>query len=80
MLLYAKASSEEEAHRYGLHSLRVAGYTLAKRGAGEALAVAQGGWHSDAHTRYERFSSEQVQALPSAMLAQRFTHDWRDLH
>lgn len=68
-LLYAKASSEDEAHKYGLHSLRVTGYTLAKRGAGESLAVAQGGWHSDAHSRYERFTPEQVQGLPSAMLA-----------
>ena len=69
--LYEKASSSEEAKLYGLHSLRVTGYTLAKRGAGEALAVAQGGWRSDAHMRYERFSAEQVQALPAVMLATR---------
>ena len=66
--LWAKASSEEEAMKYGLHSLRVLGYTLAKRGAGETLAVAQGGWRSDTHERYERFTVAQVLALPSAML------------
>ena len=54
--------------KYGLHSLRVLGYTLAKRGAGETLAVAQGGWRSDTHERYERFTVAQVLALPSAML------------
>ena len=53
--LWAKASSEDEALKYGLHGLRVLGYTLAKRGAGETLAVAQGGWRSDTHERYERF-------------------------
>jgi hypothetical protein len=67
--LWAKASSPEEAHRYGLHSLRVAGYTLAKRSVGEALAVAQGGWRSDAHERYERFTESQVLDLPMAMVA-----------
>ncbi len=66
--LYAKASSQEEAMKYGLHSLRVTGYTLAKRSAGEALAVAQGGWHGDSHQRYERFSMEQVVALPAAII------------
>ena len=67
--LWAKASSEDEALKYGLHGLRVLGYTLAKRGAGETLAVAQGGWRSDTHERYERFTVAQVLALPSAMLA-----------
>ena len=67
--LYERVSSVEEASLYGLHSLRVSGYTLAKRGVGEALAVAQGGWHSDAHERYERFSLSQVLDLPAAMLA-----------
>ena len=42
--------------------------SLARRGAGEALAVAQGGWHSDVHQRYERFSVSRVVALPSVML------------
>jgi hypothetical protein len=67
--LWAKASSAEESKRYGLHGLRVTGYTLAKRGAGDTLAVAHGGWKSDAHERYERFSASQVLALPAAMLA-----------
>jgi hypothetical protein len=67
--LLARVSSQEEAERYGLHSFRVTGYTLAKRGASEALAVAQGGWHSDAHERYDRFSQAQVLALPAQMLA-----------
>jgi hypothetical protein len=67
--LWAKASSDEEAKRYGLHGLRVTGYTLAKRGAGEALAVAQGGWKSEAHERYERFSLTQVLSLPAAIVA-----------
>ena len=67
--LWEKASSRDEAMKYGLHSLRVTGYTLGKRGGGEALAVAQGGWHSNAHERYERFTLAQVVALPAAMLA-----------
>ena len=67
-LLWTSVSSGEEAAKYGLHSLRVTGYTLARRGAGEALAVAQGGWHSDVHQRYDRFSIQQVVALPAAML------------
>jgi hypothetical protein len=66
--LWAAVSDAEEAKRYGLHSLRVTGYTLARRSAGEALAVAQGGWNSDVHQRYERFSIQQVVALPGAML------------
>jgi hypothetical protein len=66
--LWAAVASTEEAQRYGLHSLRVTGYTLARRGAGEALAVAQGGWHSDVHQRYDRFSISQVVALPAVML------------
>ena len=73
--LWAKASSAEEAEKFGLHGLRVTGYTLAKRGAGEALAVAQGGWHSDTHQRYERFSPEQVVALPGVMLRARATEE-----
>ena len=40
--LWARVSSPEEAKRFGLHSLRVTGYNLAKRGSGEGLAVAQG--------------------------------------
>ena len=69
--LWEKASSKDESHRYGLHGLRVTGYTLAKRGAGETLAVAQGGWKSTSNERYERFETSEVLALPNRMLAAR---------
>ena len=67
--LYAKASSPVESAKYGLHSLRVTGYALSKRGAGEELTVAHGGWRSLAHRRYDRFAMKEVLALPEAMLA-----------
>ena len=55
--LWARASTVENASQYGLHSLRVAGYNAAKSGPrGVTLAVAQGGWMSAAHERYERFN------------------------
>jgi hypothetical protein len=65
--LVARASNVETAKIYGLHSLRVTGYTLAKRGKGVAVAVAQGGWESSAHERYEGIDSKEVLDLPSAM-------------
>ena len=69
--LWAKASSVETAKKYGLHSLRVAGYNAGKRGAGGVtLAVAQGGWQSSAHERYERFNMKDVLNLPSDIVAQ----------
>ena len=62
--LWERASSKETASLYGLHSLRVAGYNAAKLGKhGTALAVAQGGWMSTAHERYDRFSITDVIAL-----------------
>ena len=69
--LWARASSVEEAKKYGLHSLRVSGYNAGKRGAGgTTLAVAQGGWHSSAHERYERFRLSDVMNLPSEIAGQ----------
>ena len=67
--LYQRAASEAEAAKYGLHSLRVTGYALSKRGVGEELTVAHGGWRSLAHRRYDRFSLQEVLKLPEAMLA-----------
>ena len=59
--LWSRVSSPANAHRFGLHSLRVTGYNAAKRGPkGTALAVAQGGWSSDAHERYERFNLADI--------------------
>ena len=66
--LWARASSADEAAKYGLHSLRVLGYNLSKRAVGDQLTVAHGGWSSDAHERYERFALTQVLALPRGML------------
>ena len=64
--LWERASSRDVAKRYGLHSLRVAGYNGAKHGKhGKTLAVAHGGWGSDAHERYERFDTEDVLQLAS---------------
>ena len=69
--LWAKASSHEEAMKYGLHGLRVAGYNAGKRGkGGSALAVAQGGWQSSAHERYERFNMSDVIDLPNEIVSQ----------
>ena len=69
--LWAKASSPAEAKKYGLHGLRVAGYNAGKRGSGgTALAVAQGGWQSSAHERYERFRLSDVLNLPSEIAEQ----------
>jgi hypothetical protein len=73
--LYARASSQAEAKKFGLHSLRVTGYTLSKRGSGEELTVAHGGWRSLAHRRYDRFSLDEVLQLPGAMLAVRSEGD-----
>ena len=67
--LYCRASDAATAARYGLHSLRVLGYALSKRGVGEELTVAHGGWRSLAHRRYDRFSLSEVLRLPGAMLA-----------
>ena len=69
--LWARVSSVENAKRYGLHGLRVAGYNAGKNGSGGVtLAVAQGGWQSSAHERYERFQMSAVLALPSEIAAQ----------
>ena len=65
--LVARASSEETAALYGLHSLRVTGYTMTKRTLGERLAVAQGGWESDVHQRYEGIALSRVLRLPAAL-------------
>jgi hypothetical protein len=67
--LYERVSSKAEAAKYGLHSLRVTGYALAKRGVGEELTVAHGGWRSLAHRRYDRFSLTEVLSLPEAIMA-----------
>ena len=51
----------------GLHGLRVTGYNSTKAGLGEDLAVAQGGWRSSAHKRYDRFSLQEVVRIPSVI-------------
>ena len=66
--LYAKVASAEEAASYGLHGLRVEAYNRA-RAHDPLLAVAHGGWSSEAHTRYARFDISDVLALPAAMVA-----------
>ena len=69
--LWARASSVEEANRYGLHSLRVAGYNGAKQGKhGTVLACAHGGWSSDAHERYARFLLDDVLDLAGIIIQQ----------
>ena len=67
--LLGRVTSAAEAETYGLHGLRVAGWNGARRGpAGEELAVAQGGWRSDACYRYDRFGADEVRALPTHIL------------
>eukprot|EP00965_Chrysotila_dentata_P054959 1824312-Pleurochrysis_carterae.AAC.3 len=54
--LWEKVVGPEAASRYGLHSLRViTGYDCV-RATDLQLAVAQGGWRSDAHERHARCS------------------------
>ena len=61
--------------KLGPHGLRVLGYNLSKLGNGVDLTVAHGGWFSEAHSRYERFSQQQVLGVPTGMLgvASQFT-------
>ena len=69
--LWARVSSAAHASQFGLHSLRVSGYNAAKAGKkGVQLAVAQGGWMSAAHERYERFDMSDVMALTSEIAQQ----------
>ena len=54
----------------GLHGLRVLGYNLALGGAGEAIAVVQGGWKLGSNTRYHRFNlARDIFTLPGRMVA-----------
>ena len=50
------------------HCIRVLGYNLSKRGNGVEITVAHGGWMSEAHDRYERFSNDQLYGIPAGML------------
>ena len=50
------------------HPIRVLGYNLSKRGNGVEITVAHGGWFSEAHERYERFSNVQLYGIPAGML------------
>ena len=57
--------------KYGLHSLRVTGYNGAKHGKhGTVLAVAHGGWSSNAHERYARFDTNDVLDLANVIVQQ----------
>ena len=66
--LFSRVVGPEQARSYGLHGLRVEAYNRA-RAHDPLLAVAQGGWASEAHTRYARFEVSKVLALPAAMLS-----------
>ena len=58
--LFAKVVGPEISLSYGLHGLRVEAYNRA-RAHDPLLAVAQGGWASEAHsTRYARFDVSKV--------------------
>ena len=67
-VLWSRVIPESEAKTYALHGIRVGAYNTA-RAVDPSLAVAQGGWSSQAHTRYERFTFASVLALPSQMVA-----------
>jgi hypothetical protein len=54
--------------RLGPHGLRVLGYNLSRDANGEDLTVAHGGWMSQGHSRYARFSFSQVLSVPARML------------
>ena len=68
--MLARVEGDAFAARYGLHSLRVSGYNLCRAACGTSLAVAQGGWHSTAHERYERFELARVLRMPQLMVLQ----------
>ena len=53
----------------GPHGLRVEGYNKTKNGLGLPMAVAQGGWKSTAHERYDRFGMEEVVRIPAVISA-----------
>ena len=61
----------------GLHGLRVLGYNLSLRGNGEGITVAQGGWMSEAHDRYHRYTAGEVLSIPAGMLGLTRTVDRR---
>lgn len=62
---------QAEADTYGLHSLRVEGYYLTKRGKnGEDFAIAHGGWHEGSQKRYDRFTHDEVVANARHMVDQ----------
>ena len=61
----------------GLHGLRVLGYNLSLRGNGLGITVAQGGWMSEAHDRYHRYSAGEVLSIPAGMLGLERTVDQR---
>ena len=56
--------------RKGPHGLRVQGYKQTRDALGEAIAVAQGGWQSTGHHRYNRVTMEQVLRIPLATSGQ----------
>ena len=52
----------------GFHGIRVEGYGVSKRGNGESLTVAHGGWKSrKGHERYARFPSQHVRNIARNM-------------
>jgi hypothetical protein len=53
---------------YGPHGIRVEGYNLSKDGNGIDITALHGMWMSQAHTRYGRYSQEQVLSIPAGML------------
>lgn len=66
--LWARASCGAVANALGPHGLRVMGYNAGKKGPkGAVLAVAHGGWGSDAHERYDRFDMNDVLNLASVI-------------
>ena len=60
--LWARLVGAALAHECALHGLRVAGYDATRRW-NLPLAVAHGGWESQAHRRYERFNVDEVLTL-----------------
>ena len=66
--LLSRVVTPDEAKTYGFHSLRVIGYDLARRGVGPELAQVHGGWSSNAHQRYQRFSRTEAVALAEVLV------------
>jgi hypothetical protein len=72
---YSCLTSDFVRHRNGaggskgtVHGVRVLGYNRSRRGNGLELTVVHGGWFSEGHSRYARFSTQDVLGISAGMV------------